>query len=110
MKMKILATLVLGLVLTACSSNQPDWLNERSQQYPPERYLSAVGEADTRSTAEGRALANLAKIFAVASHEDEVAELIDADADAAWNMYSEAGAGLASEVINYYDKKDTDDS
>jgi hypothetical protein len=66
MKMKILATLVLGLVLTACSSNQPDWLNERSQQYPPERYLSAVGEADTRSTAEGRALANLAKIFAVA--------------------------------------------
>lgn len=47
-----------------------------------------------------------AKIFAIASNEDEVAELIDAGAVAAWNMYSEAGVGLASEVISYYkDKK-----
>jgi len=66
MKTKICATLVLGLVLTACSSNQPDWLDQPAQQYPPERYLSAVGEAGDRSTAEGRALANLAKIFEVA--------------------------------------------
>jgi len=49
------------------------------------------------------------KIFAVASHEDEVVELIDAGAEAAWNMYSEAGAGLASEVIAYYRNKKTDD-
>ena len=46
-----------------------------------------------------------AKMFAVASHEDEVAELIDAGAEAAWNMYSEAGIGLASEVISYYKNK-----
>ena len=46
-----------------------------------------------------------AKIFAIASHEDEVAELIDAGAMAAWNMYSEAGVGLASEVISYYKEK-----
>jgi hypothetical protein len=51
-----------------------------------------------------------AKLFAVASHEDEVAELIDAGAEAAWNMYSEAGIGLASEVISYYKNKDTDNS
>lgn len=50
-----------------------------------------------------------AKVFAVASHEDEVAELIDAGAEAAWNMYSEAGVGLASEVVSYYQNKDTDD-
>ena len=49
-----------------------------------------------------------ATIFAVASHEDEVAELIDAGAEAAWNMYSEAGIGLASEVISYYKNKDLD--
>jgi predicted Kef-type K+ transport protein len=49
-----------------------------------------------------------ARMFAVASHEDEVAELIDAGAEAAWNMYSEAGIGLASEVITYYRRKDTD--
>ena len=46
-----------------------------------------------------------AKIFAIARHNDEVAELIDAGAVAAWNMYSEAGVGLASEVISYYKGK-----
>ena len=43
-----------------------------------------------------------AKVFAVARHEDEVVELIEAGAEAAWNMYSEAGVGLASEVISRY--------
>lgn len=47
-----------------------------------------------------------AKVFAVARHQDEVAELVDAGAAAAWNMYSEAGVGLASEVISYYKNKD----
>jgi len=51
-----------------------------------------------------------AKIFAVARHEDEVAELVDAGAEAAWNMYSEAGAGLASEVVAYYKNRNTDNS
>ena len=64
--MKITATLVLGFVLTSCSSTQPDWLDKPTEQYPQQRYLSAVGEADDRSNADGRALANLAKIFEVA--------------------------------------------
>ena len=46
-----------------------------------------------------------AKVFAVARHEDEVTELIEAGAEAAWNMYSEAGVGLASEVISHYKTK-----
>ncbi|MGB5329190.1 MAG: LPP20 family lipoprotein [Gammaproteobacteria bacterium] len=66
MKMKITATLVLGLLLTACGSKQPEWLDKPTEEYPQQRYLSAVGEADDRSTADGRALANLAKIFEVA--------------------------------------------
>jgi len=66
MKTKISAILLLGMVLAACSSKQPDWLDQPAQQYPPGRYLSAVGEADDRDTADGRALANLAKIFEVA--------------------------------------------
>lgn len=58
----------LSVLLSACSSTskQPDWLDKPSENYPPQRYLSAVGEADDRSTADGRALANLAKIFEVA--------------------------------------------
>lgn len=66
MKMKITATLVIGFVLTACGSKQPEWLDKPTEEYPQQRYLSAVGEADDRSTADGRALANLAKIFEVA--------------------------------------------
>jgi len=66
MKIKIATTLILGFVLTACGSTQPDWLDKPAEQYPQQRYLSAVGEADDRNTADGRALANLAKIFEVA--------------------------------------------
>jgi len=66
MKINITTTLVLGLILTACSSKQPDWLDKPSEQYPQQRYLSAVGEADNRAAADGRALANLARIFTVA--------------------------------------------
>ena len=65
MKKTFTATLVIGLVLTACGSNPPDWVDKPAEQYPQQRYLSAVGEADDRSTADDRALANLAKIFEV---------------------------------------------
>ena len=65
MKINFIATLVLGVVLTACSSTQPEWVDKPAEQYPQQRYLSAVGEADDRSTADDRALANLAKIFEV---------------------------------------------
>ena len=66
MKTKIITTLILGFVLTGCGSTQPDWVDKPAEQYPQQRYLSAVGEADDRNTADGRALANLAKIFEVA--------------------------------------------
>ena len=66
MKINIITTLLLGLLLTACSSKQPDWVDKPNEEYPQKRYLSAVGEADNRSTADDRALANLAKIFEVA--------------------------------------------
>jgi predicted Kef-type K+ transport protein len=51
-----------------------------------------------------------ARLFAVAGHEDEVAELIDAGATAAWDMYSKTGIGLATEVVSYYKNRDADDS
>ena len=66
MKISIITTLLLGLVLTACSSKQPDWVDNPGEEFPQKHYLSAVGEADNRSTADDRALANLAKIFEVA--------------------------------------------
>jgi hypothetical protein len=66
MKISFTATLVVGFMLTACSGAQPEWVDKPTEQYPQQRYLSAVGEADGRSTADDRALANLAKIFEVA--------------------------------------------
>ena len=72
MKIKSTSIVILGFtlsfILSACSSTtkQPDWLDKPSEDYPQQRYLSAVGEADDRGTADGRALANLAKIFEVA--------------------------------------------
>jgi len=65
MKINITATLVLGFILPACSS-KPGWLDKPTEQSPQQRYLSAVGEANDRSTAADRSLANLAKIFEVA--------------------------------------------
>ena len=46
-----------------------------------------------------------AKLFAIAGHPEEVAELKKAGAEAAWDLYSEAGTGLAEEVIAYYKKE-----
>ena len=47
-------------------------------------------------------------IHTAAGHEDEVAELFDAAAAAACNMYSEAGNGLAPGVISYIENGDPD--
>jgi len=67
--MNIQATIIMffGLLLTACSltTSQPSWLDKPGEKYTQKRYLSAVGEADNRNTANDRALANLAKIFEV---------------------------------------------
>ncbi len=46
-----------------------------------------------------------AKLFAIAGHPEEVAQLKEAGAEAAWDLYSEAGTGLAEEVIAYYKKE-----
>ena len=50
------------------------------------------------------------KMFAVGRHDDEVAELIDAGAEAAWNINSRAGIGLASEVSSHYRNKETNNN
>lgn len=60
--------LSLIYLLSACSATptQPQWLDQPGAAYPENRYLSAIGEGNSREAAEDRALANLAKIFEVA--------------------------------------------
>ena len=42
---------------------RPDWVDGTSSQYPYEKYLTAVGYGDTRTTAEDKARSEIAKIF-----------------------------------------------
>lgn len=52
---------------TACSwfvgKERPGWVDGRSSEYPPNQYLTGVGQADIRSTAEDQAYAAVARIF-----------------------------------------------
>lgn len=62
-----------GLLLSsACamfqSSSPPDWIGGAAQEYPADRYLLGVGEADVRSVAEERSYAAVAKIFKAEIH------------------------------------------
>ena len=70
MKKMTLFSVVL-LLLSACTgaSKQPIWIDQPSASYPDRLYLHAVGDADSRDAAAGRARGNLAKIFAVAIND-----------------------------------------
>lgn len=49
---------------------KPTWVDGRTSDYPPAQYLTGVGQADNRSSAEDQAYAAVARIFKaeVASH------------------------------------------
>lgn len=69
------AWLLLALVsLAACSGSarQPEWLNNPHSHYAAETHFTAVGQGSSRALAGDRALANLAKQFAVAVDEASV--------------------------------------
>jgi len=53
------------LLLVGCAPTIPDWVDGNSTIYPEDQYLVGVGNALTRSDAEDRARAAIAKTFAV---------------------------------------------
>ncbi|MDO9576746.1 MAG: LPP20 family lipoprotein [Candidatus Cloacimonadales bacterium] len=69
MKKGIIFVLVSMLVLSCAvyakkkKVDPPKWLGNPKSEYPENMYLSAIGEADSRSMAENMAAANLSKIF-----------------------------------------------
>lgn len=65
---------ILLLSLVGCKSltgGTPDWVSNPKTTYPENQYLVAVGEGDTRRTAEGSAAANLSRIFEAHIESDE---------------------------------------
>ena len=77
MKKSIIFVLVAILVLSCAAhakkkkNNPPAWLENPKSEYPENMYLSAIGEADSRSMAENMAAANLSKIFESKVKTDE---------------------------------------
>lgn len=57
------------LLLTSCAAHakkkkgRPKWLQNPKLKYSEQKYLSAIGQGDSRKVAENMAAANLAKIF-----------------------------------------------
>ena len=62
-------TVLMGLLMTVfhgCGwsrANGPSWIQGASPEYPPEHYLTGVGQAESRTVAGERAYGAVAKIF-----------------------------------------------
>lgn len=63
----ICALWTVGGLLSACGTaphpEPPSWVSGDSEEFPAGRYLTGVGQADSRRQAEERAYASVAKIF-----------------------------------------------
>src|ERR1043166_9828945 len=55
------------VVLSGCAwvggQSKPDWIDGMSAAYPSGQYLVGVGQAESRTAAEGRAYGGVARIF-----------------------------------------------
>lgn len=76
--MKRISLILLSALLFSCSLNakkpknvKPEWLKNPKSVYPENRYLSALGEGDSRQQAENMAAANLSRIFRSDIRADE---------------------------------------
>jgi hypothetical protein len=66
MKKSLCGLVILAVAAVAGASPKnpkPEWVDGSSLQYPREQYLTGVGSADDRATAEDRARAEISKIF-----------------------------------------------
>ncbi|MCF7858216.1 MAG: LPP20 family lipoprotein [Candidatus Cloacimonetes bacterium] len=69
MKKTVLLLIIMILVISCVAhakkkkSTQPEWLKNPKVVYSEQQYLTAIGEGDSRSSAENMAAGNLARIF-----------------------------------------------
>lgn len=64
----LLLTIVSAVLLSSPSqadprNPKPDWIDGSSMEYPNDQYITGVGVADDRASAEDRARAEIAKVF-----------------------------------------------
>ncbi|MBN2163496.1 MAG: LPP20 family lipoprotein [Pontiellaceae bacterium] len=65
------------------SRQAPDWVNNPKSLYPEKQFLVALGEGDTRQSAENAAAANLSRIFEshIQSDERVVDRVVESEVD-----------------------------
>ena len=64
--MRVGGGIMLACVALACAVGaRPDWLDGRHPEYPRERYLVGVGDAEALDGARDRARAEIARVFEV---------------------------------------------
>lgn len=97
-------------VILADATNDEMW--ERTTDSPIETGILAMKRHHENLSLARRVTRRnpAANLFAFAQHDDEVEELIDVGAKAVWNMYSEVGNGIASEVMSHYKNKEAGNS
>jgi len=108
-------TILMGfmlLITTGCTTNgsknkeaeQPDWIMGKSKIYPDYRYLTGQGSGDSIDDAKRRALADLAKIFAVkVSEQSRDQQLVTAETGADQYAKQEAERRIVTqtdEILN----------
>ncbi|MFA5162719.1 MAG: LPP20 family lipoprotein [Elusimicrobiales bacterium] len=54
---------VAAMCCAARAMDKPDWVDGQSLEYPRARYVTGVGSADDRASAEDRARAEIARVF-----------------------------------------------
>ena len=62
----LVIAVIVGMVESctgAGQSVQPSWVDEPAVQFPPDRYLVGMGQAESRPAATERAYAAVARIF-----------------------------------------------
>ena len=64
MKKLLLALLAAAAMGTAVRADEtPDWINGASMEFPRDKYVTGVGVADDRATAQDRARAEISRVF-----------------------------------------------
>ena len=63
MKRALLLASILAAAQPGWAKKRPDWIDGQSSQYSRGQYLTGVGRADDRQTAEDRARGEISKIF-----------------------------------------------
>lgn len=81
----LLVLTALALVGCAGSGSRPDWVDRPASAYSEDEYMSAVGSADNRESANASALANLAREFEVS--------ISDSSQDTATAIVRQSGEG-----------------